>query len=194
MGKDDVGPIGELGMLVGRFAGETTRQSIMEGSDQIASASAEEVATWLRGAMERLDAQVDEHTRTLIMENMGFNCAEMNRSHIDRMVSRRDKFDTLDEFLESEEKVPVRGTRLTRDGQVVYQHYNPRSSFNTRCYCSLWRGLGDDENAPLTWCQCSKGFVMKLWETLLGEPVEVELVESCIAGAQECKFAIHLPA
>ena len=193
MGKDDVGPITELGVLVGRFAGEETRETIMAGSEGIADASAEEVAAWLRGAMDRMDALVDEATRMQIMENLGFNCAEVNSSHISRMVAKREKFATLEDFLEAEERKPTRGTRLLREGDVVYQHYDPRSSYKVRCFCSLWRGLAPDENASLTWCHCSRGFVTKLWEAYLGRPAHVELVESCITGAEACKFAIHLP-
>ncbi len=192
MGRDDVSPIRELGVLVGRFAGEEVRETIMAGSEGIADASAEEVATWLRGAMDRLDALVDDATRMQVMENLGFNCAEVNRSHISRMVAKRNKFATLDGFLAAEERKPMRGTRLVREGDVVYQYYDPHSSFKVRCFCSLWRGLAPDENASLTWCHCSRGFVMKLWEAYLGRPAQVELVESCISGAEECKFAIHL--
>lgn len=192
MGKDDVGPVAELGQLIGRFAGSETQEKVMAGSGGIADATGEEVATWLRGTMERLDALVDEGIRAQIMENMGFNCAEMNRSHIKRALAKRRKYETLEEFLEAEEQRPSKGTRLEREGQVVYQYFDPRSSFKVRCFCSLWRGLGADENASRTWCQCSKGFVMKLWEAYLGRPAKVELLDSCIAGAPECKFAIHL--
>lgn len=194
MGKDDVGPIAELGVLVGRFAGEEARREVMAGSEGIADASAEEVAAWLGGAMDRLDALVNEDTRMQVMENLGFNCAEVNRSHISRMVAKRNKFATLDEFLAAEERKPMRGTRLVREGDVVYQYYDPHSSFKVRCFCSLWRGLAHDENASLNWCHCSRGFVMKLWEAYLGRPAHVELVESCISGADACRFAIHLSA
>jgi predicted hydrocarbon binding protein len=192
MGKDDVGPINELNVLLGRFAGEEAREAVMAGSEEVPDASAEEVAAWLRGVMDRLDALVDEGTRMQVMENLGFNCAEVNRSHIGRMVAKRNKFATLDEFLAAEERKPTRGTRLVREGDVVYQYYDPRSSFKVRCFCSLWRGLAPDEDASLTWCHCSRGFVMKLWEAYLGRPAEVELLESCISGAEACKFAIQL--
>jgi hypothetical protein len=192
MGTDDVGLITELGVLLGRLAGEEVRQEVMAGSEGVADASAEEVAAWLRGVMDRLDALVDEDTRMQVMENLGFNCAEVNRSHISRMVAKRNKFAALDEFLAAEERKPMRGTRLVREGDVVYQVYDPRSSFKVRCFCSLWRGLADDEDASLTWCHCSRGFVMKLWEAYLRQPARVELVESCISGAEACKFAIRL--
>jgi hypothetical protein len=190
--KDDLGPITELGATIGRFASEKARDRIMAGSEGVAEGSGEAVTAWLRGAIDRLDALVDEETRVQIMEQMGFNCAEMNRSHIERALAKRNAFETLEAFLEAEERKPQPGTRLVRDGDVVYQHYRPLQAFGRRCFCSLWRGLGDDENVSLTWCQCSKGFVIKLWEAYVGSPVKVDLVESCIAGAEECKFVIHL--
>ena len=192
MTKDDVAPITELGRLIERFAGEEAQKRIVAGSERIADATPREVAAWLKGALDRLDALVDEPTRVQIMEHLGFNCAEMNRSHIERAIEKRKEFKTLEEFLEAEEKNPAPGTRLVREGDVVYQHYDPLSAFNQRCFCSLWWGLPDDENASLTWCQCSKGFVMKLWEAYLERPAQVELIESCISGARECRFAVHL--
>ena len=192
MTEDDVGMITEIGMMVGQFGGEEVKQEFMERSEVVADASPEEVAEWLRHAIDKLDTLVDERTGMQIMENCGFNCAQMNKSHIESARAEREKFKTLDEFLEAEEKNPTKGTRLFRDGDIVYQYYDPRSSFNVRCFCSMWRGLRTDETVSLTWCQCSKGFVMKLWEAYLGRPAEVELIESSIAGAKECKFAIHL--
>lgn len=192
MAEDDVGIITEIGRIVGQAAGEEVKKKIMEGSEGTADASPEEVAQWLKNAIEKLDTLVDEKTRTKIMETCGFNCAEMNKSHIERAQAKREKFKTLEEFFEAEEKNPSQGTRLVREGDVVYQYYDPRSSFNVRCFCSIWRGLPDDENVSLTWCHCSKGFVMKLWEAYLGNPARVEVLESSVSGAKECKFAIYL--
>lgn len=190
MTEEDVGMITEIGMMISQYAGEDVRQNIMKGSDQIVDLSPEEVVEWLKNAMDRLDALVDEKTRTQIMEHCGFNCAEMNKSHIENALEKRNKFKTLDEFLQAEEKNPMKGTRIVRNGDVVYQYYDP-SAFDVTCFCSMWRGL-KDKNVSLTWCQCSKGFVMKLWEAYLGRPATVELKESCIAGAKECTFVIHL--
>ncbi|MBU7025473.1 MAG: hypothetical protein HXS48_00915 [Theionarchaea archaeon] len=191
MTKDDVGPITELGMLIGQFAGEEAKKRIMGGSEQITDLSSEEVAEWLKNTMNKLDTLIDEKTRIQIMENCGFNCAEINKNHIENTLAKREKFKTLDEFLEAEEKNPTQGTRLVREEGIIYQYYDP-SAFKVRCFCSLWRGLKDDETVSPTWCLCSKGFVMKLWEALLGRPAKVELVESCISGAKQCKFAVHL--
>ncbi len=186
----------EIGENMERFAGEDVRKKVMEGSGQITpSSKPEKVAKWVKGAMERLDDLVDEEARSRIMMNCGYNCAFINKSPIEKAKARRRKHKTVDEFLEAEQRNPPAGTRLAREGDIIYQFYTPRSFTRPmRCYCSLLRGLPDNETISLTYCECSKGFVQKYWEGILERPVEVELLESCVSGAQECKFAIHLNA
>jgi hypothetical protein len=183
-----------IGENVERLAGEDVRKRVMEGSEQITdSSSPAEVAMWVKGAMERLDNLVDEQTRSQAMLNCGYRCIAAHKSVTTKMRARRAQYQTLDEFLQAEERNPSRGARLTREGSIVYQFYTPRSMARpVRCYCPLLRGLPNDETVSLTYCQCSRGFVEKVWEKVLGRPVWVELVESCAAGAPECKFAIHL--
>jgi Family of unknown function (DUF6144) len=183
-----------IGENVERLAGEEVRKKVMEGSEQIAASSnPEKVARWVKAAMERLDTLVDEETRNQVMLNCGHNCALANKSPIEKAKARRRKCKTLDEFLEAEQRNPPTGTRLTREGDVLCQFYTPRSfSRPMRCYCSLLRGLPESETASLTYCQCSRGFVQKYWEGVLERPVEVELLRSCVSGAQECQFVIHL--
>jgi hypothetical protein len=192
MTKNDVGPIAEFGAAVRHFAGEQASKTVVAGSERIAGASSEEVATWLKEAVDRLDATVDEGARAQIMEQMGLNCAEMNKSHVEQALARRNRFDTFEAFLHAEETTPSRGTRLVRAGDLVYQYYEPWSAFGRRCFCSLWHGLPEGENVSPTWCQCSRAFVSQVWKAYTGRPVRVDLVESCISGAHECKFVIHL--
>ena len=61
------------------------------------------------------------------MENCGYNCAEMNKGAIEEAVARREKFKTADEFIEAEQKNPMKGTGLVRKGNVLYQYYTPQS-------------------------------------------------------------------
>ncbi len=184
----------EIEANVQQLAGRAVSQKVMEGSDRLtASTKPEKVAEWTRGAMERLDTLVDEETRNQIMIQCGYHCASVNKSPILKAKARRKKHRTEDEFLKAEEEHPPAGTRLVRRGNLLYQFYTPQAFTRPmRCYCSLLRGLPVGETASLTYCQCSRGFVQKYWEGVLERPVEVELVESCISGAEECKFVIHL--
>lgn len=194
MGKTEKhGAIREMEGIIDRFAGEAVRKKVMEGSEGMTEQKdgSEEIAKWVKGAMDRLDALVNEKTRIQIMENCGYNCAEMNRQAIDEAIARRKKFKNVEEFLKAEQQKPTKGTRLTQEGNTLYQVYRPRE-LGVRCYCSLVRGLPADEKMSPTYCHCSKEFVKKLWESVLERPLKVELIQSVVSGAQECKFAIHL--
>ena len=191
--KEKHGAIRAMEEIIDRFAGEAIRKKVMEGSEEMTEQmdDSEEIARWVKGAMDRLDALVDEKTRIQIMENCGYGCAEVNSGAIDEAIARRKKYRNVDEFLEAEQRNPMQGTRLVREGNILYQAYRPQE-LGVRCFCSLVRSLPADENISLTYCHCSKGFVNKLWEAVLERPVRVELIQSVVSGAQECKFAIHI--
>ncbi len=190
-----ISQIDEIQRNVERLAGPEVARQVMEGRELLReSTKPPKVAAWVQGAMERLDALVDQTTREQVMLDCGYNCALVNQTAIKRAVARRQKHPTLDAFLEAEQQAPPAGTRLVRDGAVLYQFYTPGEyTHPMRCYCSLLRGLPQDQTASLTYCQCSRGFVQKYWEAVFETPVEVDLVESAISGAAECKFVIHLP-
>jgi hypothetical protein len=169
-------------------------KKVMEGSEEITEKTDKrKIAEWVKGAMEKLDALVNEKTRVQIMENCGYNCAKVNRRVIERAKARRNKFKTIDDFLAAEQQKPSAGTRLIRDGKTLYQFYTPRTFTRPmRCYCALLRGLPDNEEVSATYCHCSKGFVKKFWESILERPAKVELIQSAVSGGSACKFAIYL--
>jgi hypothetical protein len=93
----------------------------------------------------------------------------------------------------AEEENPMKGTKLVRAGSILYQYYTPQAFTRPmRCYCGLLKGLPTEDTVSLTYCNCGKGFVEKYWEAVLQKPVKVDLLQSAISGAKECKFAIHL--
>jgi hypothetical protein len=62
------------------------------------------------------------------------------------------------------------------------------------CHCprvrdALQRGV----TIPATYCYCGAGYYKGIWETILGQPVRVEVLESVLKGDDVCTIAIHLP-
>ncbi len=192
MVSKQAGMLEQLGGTIEHFSGKDVRDKVMAGSGKVHNAFPVEMARWVKGAMERLDSLVDKATAARIMEECGHNCASVNKV-INRAKARRSKHATVEEFLAAEVEKPMRGTRLVREGNVLYQYYTPQSfGKGMRCYCGLMRHLPAEEVVSPTYCQCSKGFVTKFWEAALGRPVKVEVLESALTGARECKFAISL--
>lgn len=174
--------------------GRSVTAKVMEGSEQITEKTdKKKIAQWVKGAMEQLDTLVDEKTRAQAMVSCGYNCAKINHRAIDSAVRRRKKYVSIDDFLAAEQRNPMKGTRLFHEGNLLYQFYTPQTFTRPlRCYCGLFSGLPAEDTVSLTYCNCSRGFVEKYWEAILQKPVEVELLQSTISGAKECKFVIHL--
>jgi hypothetical protein len=194
MSKKFAGQLNEIGRNVEDLAGYEVRAKVMEGVEGIVNSSnPARVAEWTKSAMDRLDLLTNGATREQIMLNCGYNCSLVNQRPILNARSRRVKFPNEEAFLEAEVKKPPKGMRFERKGDTLIQFYTPLTfGGGMRCYCSLLRGLPAGQTASLTYCQCSRGFVQKYWEAALGRPVEVDLVESAVSGAEECKFVIHL--
>ena len=169
---------------------EKTMVKILEGWDKVDESSKEELSAWLKGVVHRLDTLVDEPTRKQLMERCGHECADMNNA-VKSAVDKRRQFASLDEYLEAEQQAGYTGYRVEREGQILYVYYTP-GDMGQRCYCSLWHGLQDNETASPTWCNCSRSHVERIWSGVLEKQVKVDLLESRITGAQECKFAVHL--
>jgi len=188
------GMLQQIEGCIEQFAGKAAAQKIMDGSENITEKTdKKKTAQWVKGAMQKLDAAVDEKTRVRIMQTCGYNCARKNHKVIERAVARRKKYGSIDEFLEAEQQKPTKGTRLARDGSILYQFYTPQAFTRPmRCYCGLFRELPKEDTVSITYCNCSKGFVEKYWESVLDRPVEVDILQSAISGAKECKFAIYL--
>lgn len=182
--------ITDLAEYLDRIVGNRAlSEKVMEGVGRLTMTSTEsEVAAWYRGAMERLDALVDERKRALVMEHCGYSCALGNRDHIERGVEIRKKYGTVEEYLEAE----AEALGVVREGRILYQTYRPYATHRVRCYCSLVRGLPANQTISSTYCHCSKGFVKKFWEAVLERPVRVELLRSVMSGAPDCRFAIHM--
>jgi len=63
------------------------------------------------------------------------------------------------------------------------------------CHCPWAReAIRSGEKVAPIFCNCSAGFHKKPWEAALGQKIRVDVLTSVLAGADRCRFAIHLPA
>jgi hypothetical protein len=186
------GQIDEIGRNIEDLAGYELRRRVMAGCEKvIASPNPARTAAWLKGALERLDALVDESTRKQIMLNCGYNCLHLHPRPVEAAKARRRKYADEQAFLAAEIQKPPRGMRFERSPDGLIQYFTPHAfGSGMRCYCSLLRGLPPGQAVSPTYCECSRGFVQKYWEEILGREVQVDLVGSAVSG--ECKFVVQL--
>ena len=181
----------QIGEPLLRYADEDAYFWFMEGVRELAEVSDEEApaafAQWLKAAVDRLDMLVDRETAVRVMQRNGRICADMHRDHGEDVLRKRRQCKDLAAYIEAE-------AGLTREGDVVYSDYGlVPDPEGVRCYCSFWHPMPKEETVSPTWCNCAAGHAAAVWDQLVGEPVRVEVLESCMSGGDACRFAIHLP-
>jgi len=133
---------------------------------------------WIRNLIEGLDARVDEKTKVEILEKCGRAC--IPRSFITKAKACKKGAKDTDEFLDNLGQV---WEHFHRDGDGLYVVYE-------ECYCPLVNK--DSEKLSRTFCNCSRGWIKELFESVLEKVVEVELEKSIKAGDDTCKFKVLL--
>lgn len=133
---------------------------------------------WIKGLMDGLDSKVDERTRTRVLEDCGRVC--ISSSFIKRVKQVWERSGHLDSFLENVGEV---WGHIKREGDGIYVEYG-------ECYCPLVKGYPGKISS--SWCNCSRGWLLELFERALGRPVKIELEKSIKQGDDICRFRILL--
>ncbi|MBM3297995.1 MAG: hypothetical protein FJY83_10420 [Candidatus Aminicenantes bacterium] len=133
---------------------------------------------YLLALMENMEKQLDENTRRALMESCGRACARRGGLLKTAEACRGD----VQKFVAAFAKLV--GPELAFvEGETVHWGY-------PRCFCEL---VADGpERLPETYCRCSVGWVKEMFETVMGKPVRVDLVQSVKSGASSCRFLIHI--
>jgi effector-binding domain-containing protein/predicted hydrocarbon binding protein len=182
------------------WVGTEDSQEIMECYDGIThESSLEERAEAIKCAMITLDRIATEEEKFEILSQ----CAHTFPPElIERMKNIYEDTHDIDIVLQ---KMEENGNypKFTREGNVLYsskQPYNPEAfaKATTReermkayCFCPMIKHSLD--HISESFCYCGSGWVRRLWEGILEENVQVEIVKSLTKGDGECRFAVHLP-
>jgi predicted hydrocarbon binding protein len=88
-------------------------------------------------------------------------------------------------------------TKIPKSGYLVEYMNEPDPARRRALYCHCPRvrdALQAGQGLPATYCYCGAGFYKGIWEEILQQPVEVELLESVLSGGEVCRVAIYLPS
>ena len=152
---------------------EQTPSSAARPQDQFKQA-------WVKTLIETMDAQLDAPSKVKLMETCGRACAR--RGAVARF--REAAHGQFDELLKALEATLGAGN-ARREGNLVHLRY-------TKCYCPL---VGDGpERLPDTYCNCSRGWVLEVFEAITGKPVTADLVSSIRRGNPDCRFTVRIGA
>ena len=132
---------------------------------------------WIATLMENLEDQVDEEIRYSLMVSCGRACARRGATRLAEACKG-----DVNKLLAVLAKSPDIETRYL-GGDTIHLSYK-------KCLCELV-GHGPDR-LPETYCMCSEGWVLEMFETVAQKSVQVEKIQTIKQGASSCKFAIHL--
>ena len=133
---------------------------------------------WVKNLVESLDAYLDEETKIKLLESCGRACA-----HGGPIRAAQACQGNLDGWLATLRKWHGGEELVQRDGDVIHV-------LCTECLCTLVKD--GPARLPDTYCYCSLGWMKETFGTVVGKPVDVELVESIKRGGQKCRFTIRL--
>ncbi len=132
---------------------------------------------WIRSFFKNLDSQFDEKTRIRLMESCGRDCAR--RGSVKMAESCKGDVDKLVNTLAGH----IGKENAKREGNVVRLTYN-------ECYCPLV--AKGPPRLTDTYCNCSRGWALEMFETVTGKPVKVECVASIKRGDPKCEFEVKI--
>lgn len=193
------------------YSNEETRQQIMAGTANLEPISPIEARLdWVQQAMQRLDQAIpDPEKRGLIIHGSAHRFPEVRIEKMHTLYQELGSIDALIEWI-GEDKVANGGESWygnpVRKGNTIYDTKNPASPEEykqaetdlekrmARCFCPIVRAaIKANRTLSATFCNCSAGYTAQFWQSILGQPLRIEVLESVLKGDEVCKFAIHLP-
>jgi len=193
-------------------AGTEAAKVVTEGREKLdGTFDADAIRTWVLGAVDRLDQAIpDEQQRACILQD----CAHhYPRVQLDRMRAVYDDLGDLraliDRLAEDDDLFPTK-IWLDESGEhpLVYiqrsvppwnrEAYaatdDPKEKRYHACFCSMVKqAILNDEPISPSFCNCSGGWYVQMWEAILDRRLRIDLVESVLQGHDRCLFAVHIP-
>jgi hypothetical protein len=88
-------------------------------------------------------------------------------------------------FVSELQKTGFAGNPLTMEGNTIHGVFGYK-----RCLCP-WPG-DTKGHGTLTWCHCCQGHLKWLYENALEQNVDVDLYETVLTGADDCRYRLTL--
>jgi len=135
---------------------------------------------WLVDLMDAMDAELDRPTQVKLMEGTGRGC--FRRYQFKQDIATQGKGD-LEKLIEAYKK----NFEIWKEGQRVHIRYGEVSR---QCYCPTANYRPSKPND--IHCECTRTTHQTIFETALGRPFKVDIVETLRRGGKTCHFVVNL--
>jgi Family of unknown function (DUF6144) len=147
---------------------------------------------WLKRFFEILDQQIDEKSRTALMQANGKACAKGAYGEI--AGTKPATIEEIDNTIALWQQ-KLGKENIYRSDNSVYFNYvgNPAGLKISDGYCLCPMTENGPATLSPTYCQCSVGYVQYMFQKLITfRPVQVELLESLRGGGKACRFRVMI--
>ena len=174
-----------LGALDGAAAGPLVARPADAAAappDELTKARMERdfVRNWVGDLLDGAEAELPRALQVKLMEACGRGC--FRRHEFKRAIAEQGRGD-VDRLIAAYRK----NFEVWRDGDAVHVRYGEVSS---RCYCPVVQERPGKTND--LHCECTRATHQSIFETALGRPVEVEILETLRRGGRTCHFRASL--
>ena len=150
--------------------------------DALKKAQAENqfINNWLTDLFDTIDAELDRPTQLKLIEGCGRGCFRRHKFKTD--IAEAGKGDAEKLIAAYRKNFGIR-----REGDDVHITYGREKN---SCFCPAARNRPARPND--LHCECTRATHQAVFETALGRPIKVELVETVRRGGQRCHLVAHL--
>jgi hypothetical protein len=134
------------------------------------------IQNWLSDLMGTIETELDEATKVKLLAGCGRGC--FNRFKFKSDIAERGK-GSVDKLLEAYKS----NFEVWKEGNTVHVRYGEVSQ---GCYCPAAKYRPAKPND--LHCECTRATHQTIFETALGRPVDVKILESVRRGNKTCHF------
>jgi hypothetical protein len=134
------------------------------------------IQNWLSDLMGTIEAELDEATKVKLLAGCGRGC--FNRFKFKSDIAEKGKGD-LDKLIEAYKN----NFEVWKEGNTVHIRYGEVSQ---GCYCPAAKYRPAKPND--LHCECTRATHQTIFETALGRPIDVKILESVRRGNKTCHF------
>jgi hypothetical protein len=141
------------------------------------------IQNWVSDLMETLDNETDEATKIKVMSGCGRGC--FNRHQFKKDIAEQGK-GSVDKLIEAYKK-NFEIWRESEKSNLVHIRYGEKNT--NGCYCPAANYRPGKKNDIQ--CYCTRATHQAIWETALGRPVNIDILQSVRRGDPTCHFLVH---
>jgi hypothetical protein len=174
--------LGSCGLLALEKVAGGMAEAAPNAPDELLAArqEADFVRNWVSDLLDTMDAQLPREARVRLIEGCGRGC--FRRHEFKRVIAEQGKGD-LDKLIAAYKK----NFEVWREGPAVHVRYGEVSK---QCYCPVVKAR--PAKADDLHCECTRSTHQSIFETALGRPIKVEVVESLRRGGRTCHFVAQV--